>query len=79
MYGTDWCPHCKNQKAMFGDSFKKINYINCDIDRDECLVNGIEGYPTWKINGEYYPGVKPVEILSGLSGCELFKDSESDN
>lgn len=21
MYGTSWCGHCKNQKALFGDSF----------------------------------------------------------
>ena len=20
MYGTEWCSHCKNQKAMFGES-----------------------------------------------------------
>jgi len=74
MYGTDWCPHCKNQKEMFGDSFKKIKYVNCDINKEECAINRITGYPTWKIGNEYHSGVQPVETLASLSGCELFKD-----
>jgi|TARA_B100002003_G_C14139673_1_gene548075 glutaredoxin len=74
MYGTDTCPHCKNQKELFGNSFKKINYINCDFKMEECLRNRVEGYPTWIIDGGNYPGEQPLEKLSVLSGCELVRD-----
>lgn len=69
MYGTEWCGYCKKQKELFGDSFEFVNYIDCDKEADICSVEGIRGYPTWKINGESYPGVKSFEMLESLSGC----------
>jgi len=71
MYGTDWCPHCKDQKKLFGNSFEFVHYIDCDWNKELCLNEGIRGYPTWKINGESYPGTQSLERLSQLSGCEL--------
>jgi len=71
IYGTDWCKYCKEQKSLFGKSFKLIDYVNCDYDKDKCNLEGIQGYPTWKINGEVYSGVQPLERLSQLTGCEL--------
>jgi len=71
MYGTEWCSHCKNQKKEFGSSFEEINFVDCDANREECLMAGVEGYPTWKINGQNYPGKQPFELLGSLSGCEL--------
>ena len=74
IYGTEWCSHCKAQKAMFGKSFDKITFVDCDRQRDVCLLAGVEGYPTWKIGGENYPGQQPLQTLAGLTGCELVKD-----
>jgi|SRR3989344_3497585 len=71
MYGTNWCPHCKTQKEIFGKSFRHVDYVNCDYNMNKCLDAGVEGYPTWKINGENYPGVQTLERLSELSECEL--------
>jgi glutaredoxin len=71
MYGTEWCSHCKNQKSLFGSAFKHVNYVDCDIDRDECLRAGVNGYPTWIINGKPYEGEQPLDRLSRLTGCEL--------
>lgn len=71
MYGTEWCSHCKNQKAAFGDSFKYVNYVDCDQSMEECIKAGVKGYPTWKINGKNYPGEQSLYKLSSLSGCEL--------
>ena len=76
MYGTDWCPHCKAQKEMFGASFDKIDYVNCDINAEECAIQGVQGYPTWKINGQSYSGTQSLEILAERSGCQLIKDNE---
>lgn len=69
MYGTDWCGHCNNQKEMFGKSFEFVNFVNCDFQREECLIAGVESYPTWNIAGENYVGVQSLERLGELSGC----------
>ncbi len=71
MYGTAWCSHCKNQKELFGNSFKYVDYVDCDYNKQECLDNGVRGYPTWKINGENYPGEQSLYKLASLSGCDL--------
>lgn len=71
MYGTEWCPHCQNQKKAFGSSFQYINYFDCEKQRNECSAAGITGYPTWIINGEKYPGEMPLEMLASLSGCQF--------
>jgi glutaredoxin len=71
MYGTEWCPHCKDQKGLFGNSFDYVDYIDCDKDRNICTLAGVTGYPTWKINGQNYPGTQQLSRLSELSECEL--------
>jgi len=71
MYGTEWCPHCQNQKRMFGSSFQYINYVDCDRYKSKCRDAGVSGYPTWVINGENYPGGQPLHRLASLSGCNL--------
>lgn len=74
LYGAYWCSHCNNQKSLFGDSVKYLDYIECDPEGDnsqasKCMLEGITGYPTWKINGKLYPGEKTLKELSDLSGC----------
>ena len=76
MYGAYWCGHCQNQKSMFGDSVTYITYVECDPNgenpqSDLCLERGIQGYPTWEINGNLYPGEQSLAKLAELSGCEL--------
>ena len=71
MYGTEWCSHCKNQKKLFESSFEFINYIDCDKNKETCLIEGVQGYPTWKLNGESYTGEQSLEALANISGCKL--------
>ncbi len=71
MYGTEWCPHCKNQKKLFGSSFEFVDYIDCDKNKEICLIEEIQGYPTWKLNGESYTGEQSLEALAQISKCEL--------
>lgn len=71
MYGTNWCPHCQNQKKMFGSAFKDIIFIDCDVSPD-CKELGIKAYPTWAVNGTLLePGVMELDALGGISDCEL--------
>lgn len=52
-FGAFWCPHCQNQKAMFGKSSKYIPYVECSTPdgRNQlqvCKDKGITTYPTWE-------------------------------
>ena len=70
--GVDWCPHCQEQKKMFGDSFKYVIYNNCDLMKAWCDEHDVKQYPTWFINNKRQsPGVKSMEELSRLTGCPL--------
>lgn len=74
MYGAATCPHCAEQKAMFGDAFKYINYVDCETNLNICVEKNIQGVPTWiGFGGEILVGVQPLEELSRLSVCDLPK------
>lgn len=71
MYGSRTCMYCREQKRMFGDSFKYINYVECLDKPESCTEAGAKHVPMWKINGENYFGVKSLNKLAELSGCQL--------
>ena len=74
MYSAYWCPHCHDQKEMFGkEASKELVIIECaedgiDSQRELCLSKGIEGFPSWEINGKIESGVKSLKELSRQSG-----------
>ncbi|MEK6973881.1 MAG: hypothetical protein AABW41_01430 [Nanoarchaeota archaeon] len=76
-YGAFWCPHCANQKKMFGDSFQYINSIECSTPDGRgqmqiCKDAKIEGYPTWEFkDGSRLSGELTIEQLASKSGCSL--------
>lgn len=75
-YGAFWCPHCQEEKQLFGkEAFPEINYIECDsrgknAQPELCQAANIKGYPTWEINGNFYSGLKSLEKLADLSGYQ---------
>lgn len=72
MAGTEWCSFCKQQKGLFGPSFKYVTYKDCDIEKQWCAENNISTYPRWvSPTGQQYVGVQSLEKLSELSGCSL--------
>ncbi len=79
-YAAWWCPHCHEQKQLFGKTaYKELNIIECDQNGknarpDLCRAAGIQGYPTWEINGKLYPNVQTLDKLSQLSGYDGPKD-----
>lgn len=51
-YGAFWCPHCNDQKELFGTSAKLLPYVECSQASGSgqlpvCIDKKIEGYPTW--------------------------------
>ena len=77
MYGAYWCPHCADQKELFGSSFDKAPYIECGVkgqraETPECKQAGIKNFPTWEFpGGERQEGTLSLKTLSEKSGCSL--------
>ena len=75
MYGAAGCVYCKEQKKMFGDSWKYVNYIECadgEFQTAECENAGITGYPTWEFTDDTrMPGIVLLQQLSSITDCPL--------
>lgn len=68
MYGTEWCPHCQDQKRLFGPSFKYVTYVNCDLN--QALPECQQGYPHWTFSkGEPLSGKQELETLKERAEC----------
>lgn len=76
-YGAYWCPHCNQQKALFGRAHKALPYIECstpggDGQTEVCQEEEIQSYPTWKFPDEtVLSGVVTLEVLAAQTGCQL--------
>jgi thiol-disulfide isomerase/thioredoxin len=76
-YGAFWCPHCQEQKALFGDAVSKLPYVECSTqDRQNqtqvCIDEEIKSYPTWKFkDAETLAGLASLEKLSEVTTCTL--------
>ena len=51
-YGAFWCPHCNNEKALFGSSKDLVPYVECSTPDGKgqtqiCADEKVESYPTW--------------------------------
>ncbi|MBI2139300.1 hypothetical protein HYU14_00125 [Candidatus Woesearchaeota archaeon] len=85
MYGASWCPHCQNQKEMFGGSWKSIDYKECAVPNSRmqsaaCSDAGVNAYPTWdfgkgnRMTGELksrITGELNFQELSQITGCAM--------
>ena len=79
MYGTSWCPHCKEQKHEFVELFSYVNYVDCDKNSASCREQKITGYPTWLLpNGKEIRAGSIKEVAQD-SGCSLAKNNETSN
>ncbi|MFA6324845.1 MAG: hypothetical protein WCX46_01305 [Candidatus Paceibacterota bacterium] len=78
-YGASWCPHCNDQKALFGSIKKSLPYIECSSDDESgqaqiCKDKKIESYPTWIFNNE----IKLTEVDEPLV-CEKQPGKEGED
>jgi hypothetical protein len=77
MYGLSWCPHCIDQKEMFGDAFHYVPYVECGInvtkeETPECKAAGLTLFPSWQFGSEPpKAGVFSLDALSDKTGCSL--------
>lgn len=76
-YGAFWCPHCQNQKALFGKSAKLLPYIECSTPDSKsqlavCKDKNIKSYPTWEFkDSSRLEGEASLTQLSEKTGCQI--------
>src|SRR3989344_1724177 len=82
-YGAFWCPHCANQKKLFGKSAKLLPYTECSTPDSQgvlqvCKDANITNYPTWDFlpiapatSTKRLTGEIALETLAKESDCEL--------
>jgi uncharacterized membrane protein/Zn ribbon nucleic-acid-binding protein len=81
-YGASWCPHCQQQKAMFGASEERLPYVECSPggprapSAPSCIRARVETYPTWIFaNGDRVTGVIPLSELAQRVGYEMASEA----
>jgi uncharacterized membrane protein/glutaredoxin len=76
MYGASWCPHCIEQKEMFGASARRLPYVECSTGAQgsrqapACQAAAIRQYPTWIIGGQRFEEVLTPTRLAELTGFQ---------
>ena len=76
MYGAYWCPHCVEQKELFGAAAKRLPYVECSSggpgtpQTQACRAAGISQYPTWIIDGKRIQEVLTPTRLAELTGFQ---------
>lgn len=85
-YIAYWCPHCHEQKLIFGkEAYQILKDSNVPVEcagdspkgkPELCQAAKIQAFPTWIINGQSYSGVQnPAELakITGYTGQTNFK------
>src|SRR5579872_5726136 len=76
-YGAFWCPHCKAQKAMFGDAVEYLPYVECSEPDGQtqtpiCIQKNVQSYPTWVFaNGVLEEGTLDLTEIAKQTSCTL--------
>jgi len=77
MYGASWCPHCIEQKELFGASAKRLPYVECSTggpgsaQASACRAAGITLYPTWIIGGQRFQETLTPTRLAELTAFQM--------
>ena len=76
MFSAYWCPHCHDQKQLFGKkAVKELTIVECAKDGKDnqyelCREKEIQGFPSWEIKGEIFSGVKDLNDLAIITGYD---------
>jgi len=81
LYGAYWDQKTEEQKKLFGDSARLVDYVECDQagtdpNPDECVAQNITVYPTWVYQEKQYQNIQSLAELAKISG--FTKDSGTD-
>lgn len=75
-YGADWCPHCTRQKAMFGEGYTELPFV--EVTNPNHTLNSVGAeknitqLPTWVFEDETrVEGVLEIEELLAYTGVTI--------
>ena len=74
MYGAYWCPHCQEQKEMFGAAAARLPYVECSPNGPNapaapaCVAAGVQSFPTWVFVNDRHSGTLPIDELAQRAG-----------
>lgn len=67
LYTSRTCPDCEEQLELFGNAKDNVEVIVCENAQD-CPEGGV---PSWQIGKQVVYGVKQLDELIKISGCEV--------
>jgi uncharacterized membrane protein len=73
-YGASWCPHCQQQKAVFGGAADALPFVECaphgpgQPRATVCEMENIRNYPTWTLDERRFERVLDPKELAAISG-----------
>ena len=79
-YSAYWCPHCHEQNELFGkEASSKLLNVECAADgfnskTSLCREKGIQGFPSWEINGVIESGIKSLVELAEQTNYQGLND-----
>jgi hypothetical protein len=73
VYGANWCGWTKRLvvETLGGYDIASAVYIECTENEKICSDEGIQGYPTIKINGQPYNGQRTLKDLGSATSCPV--------
>ena len=80
-YGAYWCPHCQQQKVLFGASAARLPYIECSPNgrgaapATACIQAEIRNFPTWVVAGQRIERTLSISQLAQYSGFDELPDN----
>jgi len=77
IYGANWCGWTKKLvvETFGGFDVTAPIYVECTENEELCSSEGVEGYPTIKIDNELYGGSRTFEGFAEATGCSAPKVS----
>jgi hypothetical protein len=73
-YTAEWCPHCRQQDAMFGSALRYLHTVDCTNGCRE-----VSSFPMWIFrDGSRHPGVASFDDLARKTRCSFGHDDADD-
>lgn len=75
-YAAWWCPHCYEQKQLFGkEAAAQLPRIECAPEGENsqtelCVKADIKAFPSWEINGKIESGIKNLDELADATNYQ---------
>ena len=83
-YGASWCPHCQEQKRLFGASQDRLPYVECSPGgrrggvAASCDSAGVRTFPTWVFpDGSRVTAVMSLRELADRVGYKHATDGSA--